>query len=318
MLGKGKAEAITDADIAQLADSMRCHPAHLEAIAEVESAGFGWFSDGRIKILFEKHWFYKLTSGNDRQKAVARGLARKNWVSPKNGGYADQKGAAARYKLLSDAISINEEAAYQSVSIGRFQIMGFNHDICGFETAADMWLNFLASERHQLRAFANFLRHNNLTGAIRSGDFETVEARYNGGGLGGAYARKMRQAAEKLKAGKWKGYVPGSMPAEPEIDLQETQVITPDPAPEDNRPNWTPDEDRDPDEVGGPLSQTEATGAATGAVAGAGAAAQLVSQGQPWWVGAIVLAAAIVGVLIFLHSRGKLVPSIKRIHERLT
>ena len=103
MLGKGKATAITDRDIALLADEMGVHPAVIDAIAEVESSGFGWFPDGRMKILFEKHWFYNLTSGATRGKAVNAGLARKGWLSPKKGGYTDQKTAAQRYRLLQAA-----------------------------------------------------------------------------------------------------------------------------------------------------------------------------------------------------------------------
>ena len=69
-LGKGRAAAITDAEMAALADELGCHPADLEAIAKVESSGFGWFKGGRIKILFEKHWFYKFLTGAARSNAV--------------------------------------------------------------------------------------------------------------------------------------------------------------------------------------------------------------------------------------------------------
>ena len=80
VLGKGRAEAISARDIAQLADQLGCHPADLEAIAEVESNGFGWFADGRMKILFEKHWFYRNLTGSKRALAVKTGLARNAWI----------------------------------------------------------------------------------------------------------------------------------------------------------------------------------------------------------------------------------------------
>lgn len=211
MLGKGKAAAATDADIARLADSLQCHPADLEAIAEVESSGFGWFPDGRIKILFEKHWFYKLIPVEARTNAMKNGLARKNWISPKNGGYKDQATADARYKLLERAIKIDREAAFQSISIGSFQIMGFNHAICGHQTAEGMFNAFCESEVYQLSALAGFLTNKGLLSAIRSRDFQKIETVYNGGGLNGAYAQKMKVASDKLRAGKWKGYKGGSM-----------------------------------------------------------------------------------------------------------
>lgn len=215
MLGKGKATAATDADLARLADSLQCHPADLEAIAQVESQGFGWFPDGRIKILFEKHWFYKFIPDSARTNAMKNGLARKNWIKPANGGYKDQATADDRYKLLERAIKIDREAAFKSVSVGSYQIMGFNHAICGHQTAEGMFTAFCESEVYQLSALAGFLTNKGLLPAIRARDFARVETVYNGGGLNGAYAKKMREASDKLRAGKWKDYKPGSLTAPP-------------------------------------------------------------------------------------------------------
>jgi hypothetical protein len=255
-LGKGRAAAITPAEMAALADDLGCHPADLEAIAQVESSGFGWFKDGRIKILFEKHWFYKLISGPARTEAVNQGLARKSWVSPSKGGYRDQKSADDRYRLLEAAVRINREGALKSVSVGRFQIMGFNHKICGFASAEEMWAAFLDSEANQLRAFGNFLKSKGLDKVLRRRDFVAVEKGYNGGGLGGAYARRMKAASDKLRAGKWKNYAPGTWPP-PAIEAPAVAPPLPEPqtAPDpslnagDGRPNWTPDEDSCLDEA---------------------------------------------------------------------
>lgn len=214
-LGKGRASASTDADIARLADSLQCHPADLEAIAQVESAGFGWFSDGRIKILFEKHWFYKFLSPSVRSLAVLDQIARKTWISPANGGYKDQATADQRYKLLERAIKIDREAAFKSISVGTFQIMGFNHAICGHQTAEGMFNAFCESETYQLSALAGFLTGKGLLTALRTRDFPEIERVYNGGGLKGVYAAKMRTASDALRAGKWRDYKPGSMTMKP-------------------------------------------------------------------------------------------------------
>lgn len=221
-LGKGRAAAIAPAEIAVLADELGCHPADLEAIAEIESGGFGWYSDGRIKILFEKHWFYRLVEPAVRATALRRGLARKFWVSPSKGGYRDQKTPDERYAILANAIDLDREAAFSSVSIGRFQIMGFNYKICGFVSASAMWMKFLDSERHQLRAFTNFLKSKGLVPAIRRRDFAKVEKGYNGGGLRGAYAAKMSRESDKLRAGKWKDYRAGSFIVAPAVRPETT------------------------------------------------------------------------------------------------
>lgn len=209
MLGKGRAEAISLQDYLDLANEIRCHPADLEAIAKVESGGFGWYKDGRMKILFEKHWFYKLLKGSQRKKAVAQGLARKSWVSPRKGGYRDQRTASQRYNLLQKAMKINPAAALMSISMGRFQIMGFNYKVCGFDTVEDMWAKFLDSEKWQLHGFRMFLKNKKLEPSMRTRNFARIEKIYNGGGLGGAYARRMKQESDKLRRTKYKNWKPG-------------------------------------------------------------------------------------------------------------
>lgn len=241
-LGTGRAQAITDKDIADLATKWKCHPAAIEAISDVESAGFGWFDDGRMKILFEKHWFYKLVAPGNRDKAVKAGLARKSWISPKNGGYNDQKTASQRYSLLSRAIALDPEAAYQSISMGRYQIMGFNHKICKFVTAKEMFVLFCDSEAYQLQAFANFMEAKKLVPAIREPDFNAVEQKYNGGGLGGAYARRMERFYKEGLAGKWKGWAPGKQVPVPTPKPTRTK----EPVPGERTENtWTPDKSDD-------------------------------------------------------------------------
>lgn len=229
-LGKGRAAAITDSDLAALADALKCHPADVEAIAEVESSGFGWFRDGRIKILFEKHWFYKLVPAAKRDESERRGLARRRWVSPSQGGYKDQKTADQRYRLLEEAMVLDREGALQSISIGRFQIMGFNHKICGFSSAEAMWVAFLDSEANQLRAFGNFLKSKGLVAALRARDFAKVEKGYNGGGLGGAYARRMKVASDRLRSTKWNDWKSSSespatpLPKRPDVAMQRDEA----------------------------------------------------------------------------------------------
>ena len=229
-------DRITDDHYAKLASDIGCHPATLEAIAKVESGKSGWFADGKMKILFEKHWFYKKIQPSLRTKAVRAGLARAKWVSPKNGGYKDQRNPTARYNMLRKAVGLDEQAAYQSVSMGIFQIMGFNYAKCGFISAKEMYTKFSVSEVWQYRAFVNFLKANNLFIAIREGDFQTIEKRYNGGGLGGLYAKRMRLEEKRLKAGKWKNWkgikdwkntAPEPVKTKPPVQKKVEEVVNP-------------------------------------------------------------------------------------------
>lgn len=237
MFGQGRAAAITNNDIAALAKEIGCHPATLEAIAQVESSGFGWFPDGRIKLLCEKHKFYQYLPESMRAEAVRRGLARKAWISPKNGGYKEQGSADQRYKIFEDMLAYHREAGFKSASYGTYQIMGFNYATCGFTSPEAMWEAFLDSEANQLEAFGNFLVKNGLRDELRLEQFEKIEEVYNGGGLNGTYAAKMREASKKLKAGKWAGW-PTTWPGKntPLTPPPAPAIVAPAPAPVVERP----------------------------------------------------------------------------------
>lgn len=205
MLGQGRAAAITDNDMAALAVDLGCHPATLEAIAKVESAGFGWFDDGRIKILPEPHKFDDYLPKARQAEARRLGLATTSYSATKASGHYKRMTTKAgpRYEFFARMIAFDERAAYMAISVGTYQIMGFNHEVCGYPTAKAMFEGFVESEANQLRSFGLFLSDKGLRGALAREDFDLVEERYNGGGLGGAYAKRMRAEAAALRRGKW-------------------------------------------------------------------------------------------------------------------
>jgi hypothetical protein len=205
MLGQGRAQAIGNDDMAALASKLGCHPATLEAIAEVESGGFGWFPDGRIKILPEPHKFHSALPVSRRAQALRLGLATKSYAATRASGHYRRmtNGPGPRYALLQRMIDYDADAAFEAISIGKFQIMGFNHETCGFPSARAMFDAFTDSEVRQLHAFSNFLVKNGLRPALARADFDTVEEVYNGGGLNGVYAARMRAEAAALRKGKW-------------------------------------------------------------------------------------------------------------------
>ena len=212
-IGKGRAAAITDADIIRLALDLDMHPAHIEGVAEAESTGFGWWPDGHMKILPEKHQFYKHVAPSKRDEAVRRGLAKRKWVSPANGGYKEfggswDKQVESRYGWLTEAMKLDRDGALKSISMGKFQIMGFNYEICGFVSPWHMWNLFLDSEFTQLEAFVNYLHENNLVAKLRNGDWYGVAKGYNGTGQAKTYARIISDAVAALKRGKWRNWDP--------------------------------------------------------------------------------------------------------------
>lgn len=215
--GRGPAKALDKDAIARVAVKHGWHPAALEAIAKAESGGFGWFNDGRMKMLPEPHVFLRQLPKADRAAARSKRLATTgSFKSTKaSGHYRRMKGAAPRYVLFDKWRAFNEEAAYLSCSWGTYQIMGFNHKICGYSSAKAMVLDFAQGEDRQLEAFVNFLLAKKLKTAIRNRDFAKVALRYNGSGQVAHYSRVIGNWYSKLSKGKWKNWDPSKVDTKP-------------------------------------------------------------------------------------------------------
>lgn len=91
----------------------------IKTMAEVETAGKAYFSNGKPKILFEAHIFSRLS--NRAFDASHPNISSRTWSRSL---YA---GGIAEYGRLEDALKLNVSAALQSASWGRFQIMGINY-----------------------------------------------------------------------------------------------------------------------------------------------------------------------------------------------
>lgn len=232
MLGQGKALAISDRDIADAAVELMVEPAAIDAIMRAESGSFGWFKDGRMKILPEPHVFYAELPTTMKRLALGRGLVVGTTYSEtkRSGHYRKMSGPNPRYNLLAKWIAFHEETAYRAISMGRFQIMGFNYKVCGYDSAKEMFNSFCESEVNQLNAFVKFLRNKGVVSAIRTLDFRAVENLYNGGGQKGAYARKMSEYYREFNLKKWLRWDSGFLP-----DGSRYLVSTPDPVEEEGK-----------------------------------------------------------------------------------
>src|SRR6185369_14627607 len=116
---QGPATPMTDEAVEQAAKKIGCPVAAVRAVIDVESRG-GFLPDGRLKILFERHYFCRLTKGKFDQSNPD--ISATKW-----GGY---KGGAAEYDRLGRAIKLDRDAALRSASWGAFQIMGDNFKMC--------------------------------------------------------------------------------------------------------------------------------------------------------------------------------------------
>ncbi|MBR9765711.1 MAG: DUF3380 domain-containing protein [Rhodobacteraceae bacterium] len=159
------------------AERIGCDVAVIRAIWQVESSGRGFQPDGTLARRFEPHKM----PGSDL-----------TWRDSKKIGSARREG------MFLDAYEGNPEAALQATSWGGPQIMGFNFEAAGFPSARAMVLRLADSEDAHLDAFVALVLAWGLDGAIRAHDWQTIETRYNGGGQGGAYARKMEAAYRSI------------------------------------------------------------------------------------------------------------------------
>lgn len=177
LLGREAGKLLKQSDIVAAAKALDVPVAAVMAVNEVESRGLGFLKDWRPVILFERHVFYKQLAS---RKIDARSLGNKypGIINQKRGGYA---GGSAEYMRLSVAVSINQEAAYESCSWGLFQIMGFHWESLGYPNVLAFVKDQQENEAKQLQTFVKFIQNDSaLLKALRSQDWDDFARRYNG------------------------------------------------------------------------------------------------------------------------------------------
>jgi hypothetical protein len=145
--------------------------AALWCILAVETRGFGYQSDKRLKVLFERHIFHQCTGG--RFDAIAPDLS-----NPVPGGYS---GGAAEYDRIKRAVALDRKAALESASWGLGQVMGFNATSIAYQSTDSMIADFNTGEDAQLLGCARFITATSaLQKAFISRNWARVAFFYNG------------------------------------------------------------------------------------------------------------------------------------------
>ena len=165
----GSATPLTDADIEAAAKKIGCQVAAVRAVIAVESGG-GFLADGRPKILFERHYFSRLTKGKFN-------ASHPDISHPKWGGYGK---SSSQYDRLARAIRLDRDAALRSASWGAFQIMGDNCKMCGFNAAEEFVTAMVSGSAAQLDAFINFIRKSGLDDEMVRCNWAAFARGYNG------------------------------------------------------------------------------------------------------------------------------------------
>ena len=167
----GATLTLTEDDYKQAAEMLNCEIAAIKAVAEVESRGAGFIADGRPKILFERHKFRKFTKG-------AFDGTHPDISNSEAGGYGAE--GTHQWDRFNKAAGLNRNAAIQACSWGKFQVMGFNFEICGFTNLEDFHAAMSKSEGEHLKAFCHFVANGKLDRHLRSHNWAKFAEGYNG------------------------------------------------------------------------------------------------------------------------------------------
>lgn len=185
--------------IVEIAHKYELEPCILHAVVMVESAGSGFLPDGRPKILFEGHIFWR-----ELQKAglePARFANRHPDIVFPKWDRRHYQGGVKEYDRLERARQIHDCAACNSASWGAFQLMGFNHRACGYNTVEAFVAAMHGSFKDQLAAAVSFMASGNMLASLKNKDWAGFAKRYNGPGYAqNRYDEKLRAAYEKCAA----------------------------------------------------------------------------------------------------------------------
>jgi hypothetical protein len=190
--------ALTEQQFQKAAKLINAEVAAVKAVNEVESSGTGFLKDGRPKILFEGHIFWKqlLKKAIDPKKKQKgnEDILFPVWDKTK------YKGKEAEYIRLEKAKKIDESCALESASYGAFQIMGYHFKRCGFNSVQEFVAAQL-SEEQQLAAFICFIKDQHLDVNLRHLDWAGFALGYNGKGYHmNQYDTKLMNAYKKFSA----------------------------------------------------------------------------------------------------------------------
>lgn len=190
----GDPTPLTVDDYAEAASLVGLTVPHIVAVKTVESRGRG-FKGTRPVILFEPHVFSRETS--HRYDRTHGGVSYRSWKTQPYPKTQDEN-----YARLVYAMNLDRTAALRSASWGLFQIMGFNHEACGFSDAELFVKAHVHSERAQLKAFCVFIRTSGYVEKLRRLDWAGFARLYNGKGyaehrydvkLAAAYAAALKK-----------------------------------------------------------------------------------------------------------------------------
>ncbi len=195
LIGIGRVKGSLD----ELAKKYDLEPAVILAIQSVESGNNGYLPDGRPKILFEGHVFWRMLKAAGKNPAdYVKGNEDILFEKQDRSKYTR---GAAEYARLEKAEKIDRVAALKSASWGEFQIMGFNHKTVGYPDVDSFVESISQPGAGQIRAVLAFMDNNKLLPLVRGPhkNWAKFAAAYNGPGYKkNQYDVKLQKAYDRF------------------------------------------------------------------------------------------------------------------------
>lgn len=166
---------LVDADYFKAAKDLNCEVAAIRAVFLVEAPRGGFNADGTPATLFEGHQFHRLTGG--RFSKTHPTLSYPAWTRKFYGRTWQEEKAR-----LTEAVSLDRDAALMATSWGKAQVMGFNYRLVGFATLQQFVNAMYSGERAHLEAFVQYVIRSGLSKHLQSKDWEAFSSGYNGPG----------------------------------------------------------------------------------------------------------------------------------------
>jgi len=175
---------LSEQNLIDFSNQFNLELAVVKAVNEVESNGKGFLIDGRPKILFEGHIFWR--------ELEKRGINPRSYMNSNNQDILFENytrkyyvGGTAEYTRLEKARNLGQDkkikdAANSSASWGLFQIMGFNALSIGYKSVDEFVEKMNQNEGEHLKAFGLFLEKNNLLSILRNKNWASFALKYNG------------------------------------------------------------------------------------------------------------------------------------------
>jgi hypothetical protein len=163
--------------------------------------------EGRLRIRFDVQDFLlrsqvapEALAGRFRTDP-ARPWTRQYWRRDAGGEWgAVHENQDAEWGAFRAALDLDPNAAYAATGMGITGIMGFNHDLLGYESAEQMMLSHQSSGRMQALGLFDLIagpdRNSPALGALRSGDLETFAALHAGPEAAARSAAELRMARD--------------------------------------------------------------------------------------------------------------------------